>query len=143
MSPAEKRACKDYRIDSIPDSDYETEDMVDSSEGDYFLEEFERAKKQKTKEVSGQSDYINCNFVIGSAAIVESLWSMYVALITKRRRGMSPITAEMILYLKKNKDLWGVEDIAKANQNRLKTGKSERLQKKIAEHEEYMRDYVG
>ena len=61
MSPAKKRACKDFRIDSMPDSDNETEDMVDSSEGDYFLEEFERAKKQKTKEVSGQSDYINCS----------------------------------------------------------------------------------
>jgi len=117
--------------------------MVDSGGGDYFLEEFERAKKQKTKEVSGQSDYINCNFVTGSAAIVESLWSMYDAFNTKRRRGMSPITVEMILYLKKNNDLWGVEDIAKANQNRLKTGRSERLQKKIAEHEEYMRDYEG
>jgi hypothetical protein len=38
----------------------------------------------------------------------------------------------MILYLKKKKDLWGVEDIAKANQNRLKTGRSKRLQKKTA-----------
>ena len=99
--------------------------------GDYFLEEFERAKKQKTKEAIGQSDYINCKFVTRSAAVVESLWSMYDAFNTKRRRGMSPITVEMILYLKKNKDLWGVKDIAKANQNRLKTGRSERLQKKI------------
>ena len=33
--------------------------------------------------------------------------------------------------IKKNKDLWGVKDIAKANQNRLKTGRSERLPKKI------------
>ncbi len=38
-------------------------------------------------------------------------------------------------------DLWGIEDVAKANQNRLNTGRSERLQKKIAEHEEYMRDH--
>ena len=68
---------------------------------------------------------------------------MYDALNTKRRHGMSPITVEMILYLKKNNDLWGVNDIAKANQNRLKTGRSERLQKKIAEHEEYMRDCEG
>ena len=56
---------------------------------------------------------------------------------------MSPITVEMILYLKKNNDILGVEDIAKANQNRLKTGKSKRLQKKIAENEEYMRDCEG
>ena len=140
MTPAEKRACKDFQIDSITDSDDESEDMVGNGGGDYFLEEFERAKRQKTKDAFGQSDYINCKFVTGSAAVVESLWSMYDAFNTKRRRGMSPITVEMILYLKKNKDLWGVNDIAKANQNRLKTGRSERLQKKIAEHEEYMRD---
>ncbi len=53
---------------------------------------------------------------------------------------MLPITVEMILYLKKNNDLWGVIDIAKANQNGLKTGRSKRLEKKIAEHQEYMRD---
>ena len=142
MSPAEKHVCKDFRIDSIPDSD-ETEDMVDSGGGEYFLEEFERAKNQKTKEVSGQSDYINCNFVTGSAAIVKSLWRMYDAFNTNRHHGMSPITVKMMLYLKKNNDLWGVEDIAAATQNRLKTGRSKRLQKKIAEHEEYMRDYEG
>jgi len=83
----------------------------------------------------------HCKFVTGSAAVVESLWSMYDAFNTKRRRGMSPITVEMILFLKKNKDLWGIEDVAKANQNRLNTERSERLQKKIAEHEEYMRDH--
>ena len=140
MTQAEKRACKDFRIDSIPDSDDEFDDMVDSGGEDYFLKEFEKAKKQKTKAASGRSDYINCNFVTGSAAVVESLWSMYDAFNTKRRRGMSPITVEMILFLKKNKDLWGIEDVAKANQNRLKNGRSERLEKKIAEHEEFMRD---
>jgi hypothetical protein len=55
---------------------------------------------------------------------------------------MLPITVEMILFLKKNKDLWGINDIAKANQNRLKTGRSEILEKKIAENEqEYIRDF--
>ena len=86
------------------------------------------------------SDYINCKFVTGSAAVVESLWSMYDALNTKRRCGMLPITVKMIVYLKKISNLWGVNDIAKANQNRLRTDRSKRLQKKIAEHEEYIRD---
>jgi hypothetical protein len=31
--------------------------MVGNSGGDYLLEEFERAKKQKMKEAIGQSDY--------------------------------------------------------------------------------------
>ncbi len=38
------------RIDSITDSDDESEDMVGDGGGDYFLEEFERSKRQKTKD---------------------------------------------------------------------------------------------
>jgi hypothetical protein len=89
--------------------------------------------------LSGQSDYIDCKFITGSAAVVESLWSMYDAFNGKRRRGMSPITVEMILFLKNNRDLWGIEDVARANQNRLKDNRNERVHKKIAEHEELMR----
>ncbi len=48
----------------------------------------------------------------------------------------------MILFLKKNKDLWGIEDVARDNQNRLKADKSERVERKFAEHEEFM-DYVN
>jgi len=47
----------------------------------------------------------------------------------------------LLLFLKKNKDLWGIDDVAKANRSRLETGRSKRVQKKIAEHEEYMRDH--
>ena len=99
-----------------------------------------KLKNKKTKESSGQSDYIDCNFITGSAAAVESLWSMYDAFNSKRRRGMSPIMVEMILFLKKNRDLWGIDDVARANQSRLKADRSERVEKKIAEHEEFMRD---
>ena len=53
---------------------------------------------------------------------------------------MSQITVDMILFLKKNRDLWGIDNIARANQSRLKADRSEREEKKIAEHEEFMRD---
>jgi hypothetical protein len=52
---------------------------------------------------------------------------------------MSPITVEMILFFKKNRDLWGIDDIARANQSRLKADRSERVEKKIVGHEEFMR----
>jgi hypothetical protein len=113
---------------------------VDSSGEDFFPREFAKAKKQKTKESSGQSDNIDCNFITGSAAVVKSLWSMYEEFNSKRHRGMSPIMVEMILFLKKNRDLWGIDDITRANQSRLKADRSERVEKKIAEHEEFMRD---
>ncbi len=53
---------------------------------------------------------------------------------------MSPITVEMILFLKKNKDLCGIKNIARANQSWLKADRSERVERKIAEHEEFMKD---
>ncbi len=53
---------------------------------------------------------------------------------------MSPIMVEMILFLKKNRNLWGIEDIARANQSRLKADRSERVEKKVVEHEEFTRD---
>ena len=96
-----------------------------------------------TKDCSGKSDYIDCNFITGSAAVVEGLWSMYDAFNSKRRRGMSPITVEMILFLKKNRDLWGIEDVAKAHAHRLKGVRDIRIEKKIAEHEEFMNDLEG
>ncbi len=34
----------------------------------------------------------------------------------------------------------GIEDVARANQRRLKADRSERVEKKIAEHKEFMRD---
>jgi hypothetical protein len=140
MTQAEKRACKAFLKDANWGSDYKSDLTVDSGKEEFFLGEFEKAKKQKTKESSGQSDYIDCNFITGSAAVVQSLWSMYDAFNSKRRCGMSPITVDMILSLKKNKDLWGIEDVARANQSRLKADRSERVEKKIAEHEEFMRD---
>jgi hypothetical protein len=140
MMQAEKLACKAFQKDANLGD--ESDLTVDSDEKDFFLREFEKAKRQKTKESCGQSDYINCNFNLGSAAVVESLWNMYDAFNSKRRRGMSPIKVEMILFLKKNKDLWGIEDVARANQNRLKADKSERVERKITEHEEFM-DYVN
>jgi hypothetical protein len=140
MMQAEKRACRAFQKDANLESDDELDLTVDSGGEDFFLREFEKAKKQKTKESSGQSDYIDCNFITGSAAVVKSLCSMYDAFNSKRCRSMSPITVEMILFLKKNRDLWGIDNITRANQSRLKADRSERVKKKIAEHEELMTD---
>ena len=45
----------------------------------------------------------------------------------------APILNEMILFLKENKDLWGVEDVHQANLNRLSANnKNLRVEKKLA-----------
>ena len=104
----------------------------------HHLKQYEKTKKRKERIFLEHSDHINCNFVMGSAAVVETLWSVFDAFNTKRRRGTSPITNEMILFLKENKDLWGVEDAHHANLNRLSANKNLRVEKKMAEHTEMM-----
>ncbi len=69
MMWAEKRACRAFQKDANLESDDESDLTVDSGGEDFFLREFEKAKKQKTKESSGQSDYIDCNFITGSAVV--------------------------------------------------------------------------
>ena len=104
MTMAERNACKPFRWDDVADSDSDWE-----SEDEGFLTQFEKSKKRKEREYLGHSDYINCEFVLGNGAVVESLWSVFESFNDKRRRGSSPITNEMILFLRDNKDLWGIE----------------------------------
>ena len=94
------------------------------------------AKVEEFDRVMGESKYINCDFILGSAAVVESLWSEEDALMSKRRHGMNPITNEAILFLKKNKDLWKLEDVNEANEYRKAEKRDERLAKKLKDHQE-------
>ena len=81
-------------------------------------------------------------FILGSAAVVESLWSEEDALMTPRRRSMAPITNELILFLKKNEDLWTITDVSLANEDRKKSNRTQRLAKRMAEEKEHD-DLVG
>ena len=56
--------------------------------------------------------------------------------MSKRRHGMNPITNEAILFLKKNKDLWKLEDVNEANEYRKAEKRDERLAKKLKDHQE-------
>jgi hypothetical protein len=51
MTQAEKRACKAFLKDANRGSDDKLDLMVDSGEEDFFLREFEKAKKQKDKRI--------------------------------------------------------------------------------------------
>ena len=53
--------------------------------------------------------------------------------MTKRRKGMSPITTEMILFLKKNRDLWDLRDVVEADKKRVAADKESRAERRIAE----------
>ena len=65
-----------------------------------------------------------------------SLWSKQDALIDQRRSYMNPSMTEAILFLKENRDLWGIEQVREALMRVKANAKSERTKKKMLDHQE-------
>ena len=96
-----------------------------------LLKDGGKVHKRKISEHTEESKYINCDFITGAAAVVESLWSEQDNLLAnKRRRGMTPMVVECILFLKKNKDLWTIRDVNLANEDRKAEKRIERIEEK-------------
>ena len=108
------------------------EDGSLSDEAEDVVKFIAARKKRKAHEMLGVSKYVNLDFIMGSAAVVEQLWSKSDCVFTKRRAGLSPLVFEMIMFLKENRDLWSIYDVAEADDRlKLKNRKS-RAEKKIA-----------
>jgi hypothetical protein len=60
--------------------------------------------------------YINADFILGSAAEVERLWSTASLILTKSRSSLLPITFEAIIFLSYNRALWNIHDVHDAVQ---------------------------
>ena len=71
--------------------------------------------KRKADEIS-EVYYINSDdcfdYVIGSAAVVERLWSVARYILTTNRSSLSPVLFEALLFLRSNRTLWDVRTSA-------------------------------
>ena len=56
--------------------------------------------------VDTNGDYINCDFIQGTAVENESIWSMATTILCNNRAGMTPVWFETILFLKYNNEIW-------------------------------------
>ena len=131
MSVQEVRACK--KLLKTAGQKDEEEDS-DSSCSEDVVKVIAARKKRKIREMLGVSKYANLNFIMGSAAVVEQLWSKSDCVYTKRRAGLSPLVFEMIMFLKENRDLWSVYDVAEANDRRKTKNRKSRAQQRIAKN---------
>ena len=78
------------------------------------------------------SKYVDCHFILGSAAIAEILWREQDHLLdNKQRRSMTLRTVDAIFFLKKNDDLWDIKDVNQTNEDRKKEKRDERYKKKF------------
>ena len=64
--------------------------------------------------------YHNCDFILGSVAEVERLWSLCKFIFTEIRQALTPETFEAIIFLKVNKEYWNQDIVTRAYRNYIK-----------------------
>lgn len=69
---------------------------------------------EKRHRESATHSYVNCDFIIGSAAEVERLWSIAKHLLKDNHKSMSPLLFEALLFLKLNNSYWDLNLVSKA-----------------------------
>ena len=131
MKDAETEACK--VLESAEGRRGETDDE-DSSDG----ARAKRLKRRMKPESVGTRKCVDCNFVVGSCAEKERLWSEDDVILTKRRKKMTTIMLEAILFLKNTKSYWDIDEIARADALRLKTNRDSPSVVLAKEVEEYV-----
>ena len=58
--------------------------------------------------------YGNLDFILGSAAVVERLWSIADKLIDGNRNSTSPFLMEALLFLRENRSYWDLHLVCEA-----------------------------
>jgi hypothetical protein len=113
LSLEEKNACQGllkthcYKIDPTQDSakqeenDTMSNNLLGSPIG--MASQIEEIQIQQAESsVLDPCPYVNCNFIFGSAAKVERLWSMGKRILRYDRSSMTPFVFETMLFLKVN-----------------------------------------
>jgi len=96
--------------------------------------EFEMLMQQtETDHNSVNCPYINSDFILASAAVVERLWSLAGLILTDNRKGMTPHLFEALLYLKVKDGFWTRADVVEARREAQKVEQSARLDKHLRE----------
>jgi len=99
-----------------------------------LLESITRREHDRAAGRDEMSPYVDCDFICGSAAEVERLWSTARYILTSQRRSMTPLVFEVLLFLKTNQRFWDHDDIILDAIHRAKVeSRNERLSKRLGE----------
>lgn len=72
-----------------------------------------KRKRQRLEETMDNS-YINCDYILGSVAEVERLWSLCKNVLTDHRSCIKPMNLEALMFLKINSTYWDVNTVNEA-----------------------------
>ena len=57
---------------------------------------------RKIEAISREKKYIKCDFILGSTAEIERIWSIARALMAENQMAMNPLLLESLMFLKVN-----------------------------------------
>ena len=112
-----------------------TKDILDRNSSNSCSIAERMAKKRRV--CRQEAEYVDTNFILGSAAHVERLWSIAKNVSTCARRRMTPQLLEGLLFLKENERFWDINLVSEA----IATAKTELIKDKLATHEE-LENYI-
>ena len=92
-------------------ADTQEDGKVEDNQDDDILA---RLSKKQKQEPSTAGNYMNCDFILASAAEIERVWSFGEKILGKSRLGMTQVLIEALLFLKFNRDFWDKSLIVKA-----------------------------
>ncbi len=139
MTAAEKNACTPLLKPGVEHDDNGTNANPSSPLNlSSILKKKRKAREEAADEA--KSKYVDCRFILSSAAIVEQLWSKADLILGNKCRSMTaPILVEAILFLSENRHLWDdvlvLEAIRKAKRD-LKQQTLDRLNEEDNEDDE-------
>ena len=137
LTEEEKNACH-----RVVNHHQEIMEASEQGENPSFASRFRyRMKKRKTGELerSKSSPYLNVDYICGSAAEVERLWSLCKYILTNTRSRLTPNLFEVLVFLKVNHDYWDARDVQVAYTKALNL-QSDKIQEMIDEDDAYDAD---
>ena len=78
----------------------------------YLVEAMNKNRKREHENARLNNTYVNCDFIAGSVAEVERLWSLAGHILTDESMSTTPTNA--MLFLKVNKRFWDETTVQKA-----------------------------
>ena len=107
MTENEKTACKLLPRTSKKSASSVNEGKIRHS----FYKTLERKRQKLEKK---ECMYINCDFILGSTAEIERLWSVAKNIMRDNRKHMEPILFEALIFLKVNRSYWDISSVQSA-----------------------------
>ncbi|CAB9515777.1 Inherit from NOG: AvrBs3 and PthA family of transcription activator-like effector proteins [Seminavis robusta] len=126
------------------DTDDEVEEATTTTGSPGLYKQALKAEAKRMAHREGPtSKYINLDFVLGSAAEVERLWSLAKYVLINQRKSMTPTLFECLMYLKYNRGYWNKAMVAEAYRRAREQQSDARFAKWSAQAEEELQAAVA